>query len=216
MQGQDSRTSALVDRVFPEPKREAKVPTRTDDEWAAMVRRDLAKTVSGIVAAGRHLAEWKADTTHGDFLALVEETTTLTPRTVQMLMRIGRHPVIRKAQHASLLPPHWTTLYELSRMDEQQLGQAIGDDRITPELQRKDAKAIVRQYRDEIDDAATQPSEPTEINGSDPTVGIQLDKILKRFRRHIRDAIDQLSGDDRTAAITMLREELASLEGNGS
>src|SRR5690242_534661 len=38
------------------------------------------------------------------------------PHTARRLMAVAQHPVIAKGTHASLLPPSWTTLYELTRL----------------------------------------------------------------------------------------------------
>ena len=120
---------------------------RTPQEWGALVRADLARSVEGFVAAGRHLAEAKACLPHGEWLPWVERELPIGPSAVQQLMALAEHPVIANTDHGQYLPGSWRSLYELSRLDPPQLEAAIADGRVTPELERKQAKALVAEYR---------------------------------------------------------------------
>ena len=42
------------------------------------------------------------------------------------------------------MPPSWTTLYELTKLDDDPFDQKLHDDNINPEMQRKD---VARQNR---------------------------------------------------------------------
>lgn len=127
------------------------VEHRTPDEWADVVRADLARSVGGIVAAGQHLNEAKRTTFarlgHGEWLDWVDRELPVGPRTAQRYMKLADHPVLSNATHASHLPPSWDTLVTLSQLDEPALQRAITDGRVTPELQRKEARAVVAEYR---------------------------------------------------------------------
>lgn len=124
---------------------------RTPDEWAEVVRADLARSVEGIVAAGQHLAEAKATTFanygHGDWLDWVARELPIGPRAAQHHMQLARHPVIANAIHGSHLPASYRTLAELSRLEPPQLEAAIEAGRVNPDLEQKQARALVAEYR---------------------------------------------------------------------
>jgi hypothetical protein len=77
----------------------AAVTPRPVDEWARIIAEDLTRAVAGVIAAGRHLQEAKAEVEHGDWLPLLERLK-IGERTAQMLMRIA-------ANEALADPNHW-------------------------------------------------------------------------------------------------------------
>lgn len=109
--------------------------------WALRVRPHLDAAAEHIVAAGRELIDAKAALAHGDFGALLAELG-LTPRTAQRFMSIARHPVLANTTHASHLPAAWTTLFELSRVPEEVLAEAVEDGRVHPGMRRQEAVAL--------------------------------------------------------------------------
>ena len=68
-------------------------------------------------------------------------------RTAQRLMAIAGNPVIANAAHASLLPPSWGTLYELTKLPSVQLEAKISDGSINPRLERRDVAALLPNAR---------------------------------------------------------------------
>jgi hypothetical protein len=46
-------------------------------------------------------------------------------RTAERYMAVAAHPLLSKATHGSSLPPSWRTLYDLSRLPEPTLRQAL-------------------------------------------------------------------------------------------
>ena len=57
-------------------------------------------------------------------------------------MAVSSHPLISNATHTSLLPSSWRTLYELTRLPDDVLRDALADGRIGPDSQRADLKDI--------------------------------------------------------------------------
>jgi len=123
------------------------VERHTAEEWGAVVRADLGQAVAGFIAAGQHLAEAKRQILHGEWESWVRRECGISERTAQTLMQIARHPVLAKAQHAALLPPAWYTLYELSKLVPPLLEAAIDAGDVHPELERKQAAALVIEYK---------------------------------------------------------------------
>ena len=77
----------------------AAVTPRPIDEWAQIIAGDLTRAVAGIIDAGRHLQEAKADVDHGDWLPLLKRLK-IGGRTAQMLMKVA-------ANEALADPNHW-------------------------------------------------------------------------------------------------------------
>ncbi len=121
---------------------------RTLDDWAELVRGDLTGAVEGLVAAGRHLTEAKAQHP-GTFVAWLESGAVgIGPRHAQRLMVIAGAVSELDATHCVALPAgDSTALYELARLDPTDLEAAIGAGQVTPDMSRKDAKALVARYR---------------------------------------------------------------------
>lgn len=85
---------------------------------------------------------------HGEWLPWIERELPVKKSTVEMLIAIGRHAVLQNSQRVgNLLPASYSALYELSRLDAPVLEAAISDGRVTPDLERKQAKALVAEYR---------------------------------------------------------------------
>jgi N6-adenosine-specific RNA methylase IME4 len=119
-----------------------------------MVRDDLARPVPAIVAAGQHLAQAKVALGYGAWLPWIERELPIVPRTVEIYIRIGAHPTLADPIHGSILPTSRNALWELARMDGSPvpavtplLNQAIADGRVTPDMERKHALALVAEYR---------------------------------------------------------------------
>jgi hypothetical protein len=123
------------------------VDDRTPDEWASLVRSDLGQAVAGFIAAGRHLVQAKMSIRHGGWEQWVKTAVGISPATARMLMELARHPAIANRQHANDLPPSWTTLYELSQLEPDLLEAAIQSGAVHPQLERKEAKALVIEYK---------------------------------------------------------------------
>lgn len=123
------------------------IESRTPDEWAAVVRRDLGQAVAGFVAAGRHLIDAKTQIPHGGFTDWVTNQVCISGAKANMLMELARHPALANPYHGKDLPPSWRTLYELSQLDPPLLEAAIEAGRVHPELERKQARALVVEYK---------------------------------------------------------------------
>ena len=103
----------------------------TAEAWAARIAPHLTAAADAIVAAGRELIEAKAAVPHGAFGACVE-LLGLTPSTARKFMAIANNPAITNRSQGSDLPGSWTTLYELSRLDPDELRACEGTTRSSP------------------------------------------------------------------------------------
>ena len=113
--------------------------------WADRITDCWRQSVEAIIDTGRLLSEAKSALGHGTFSKLIHEELPFSARTAQRLMAIASDPRLTDATHVSLLPPHWGTLYELTRLDDGQFAHRIADGTIRPDMDRKDIATAVRQ-----------------------------------------------------------------------
>jgi hypothetical protein len=119
----------------------AAVTPRPIDEWAQIIADDLTRAVAGIIAAGRHLQEAKAEVDHGEWLPLLQRLK-IGERSAQMLMRIAKNEVLGNPNHWFALPTSWRTLYELATLSPEFVKAKIADGAITPEITREEVRAL--------------------------------------------------------------------------
>ena len=122
--------------------------------WAAEIIKAWQSSLHGIFATGRTIAEAKESLPHGEFIAMIESDLPFGRRTAHRLMTIAEDQRLTDGTHASHLPPHWGTLYELSKLDNDDFAARIADGTIHAEMQRKDIGNIIKKEAREQREAA--------------------------------------------------------------
>lgn len=117
--------------------------------WAPRINAEWRKSVEGIIGVGRQLIEAKAACEHGEFLRLfkgnagaVNEPVPFVRETAERLMIVAGNSHLSNAAHAQHLPASWSTLYELSKLDDEQIIAGIKSGEITPDMTRSEAAAL--------------------------------------------------------------------------
>jgi hypothetical protein len=90
----------------------------TKSEWAKRIRACWQQSVHSILETGGLLRQAKLALGHGGWTAMVERELPFDIRTAQRLM-VAADSRLTNAAHAPLLPPHWMTLYELHKLDDE-------------------------------------------------------------------------------------------------
>src|ERR1043165_7534490 len=127
----EAGSTALVPAVeaLPEPETAADFAERISSCWR--------KTFEAIVEAGQWLIRAKAKLDHGEFQPMIESQLPFGPRTAQKLMAIAQdNRMVANATHASLLPPRYDTLYELTKLDNETFEARLADGTIRPDMER--------------------------------------------------------------------------------
>ena len=106
-------------------------------EWVARISACWRASVEAILEVGRLLTEARSALGHGEWEGMCERELPFTPRTAQMLMAIAKDPRLSNPKHVSLLPPAWGTLYELTKLDDDQFEEKVADGTIWPDMQRQ-------------------------------------------------------------------------------
>jgi hypothetical protein len=152
--------------------------------WTEKIRPHLAGAVEHIVAAGREFMAAKDALPHGEFGALCE-SLGVTTRTAQRFMAIARHPVLSDPTRASHLPASWSTLAELARLEEVEATDAVDAGKITPKLDRSDARIIVAEYVTNRDQEEPRDNEGDENLPERVELGVRSKRRKQEFGVHL-------------------------------
>lgn len=119
------------------------------DYWAPRINAEWRKSVEGILNAGRQLIAAKGACEHGEFLRLfkghenaVGEPVPFGERSAEMLIAISSNKVLSNPNHGSDIPASWRSLYELTKLDDEQIVAGIKAGEITPDMTRAEASAL--------------------------------------------------------------------------
>jgi hypothetical protein len=138
--------------------------TASAHEWAARISACWRASFEGILETGRLLAAAKAALQHGDFGKMIEADLPFKANTAQRLMAIAADERISNAAHAPLLPPVWSTLYELTKLDDDQFEAGIAKGVIRPDMERKEvingARSIMGSRHEPDDSLDYFPTPP--------------------------------------------------------
>lgn len=172
--------------------------------WASRICTQLGKSVEAIIDVGRLLLKAKADLAHGEWGRLFDDK--LVPfgqETARQLMTIAQHPVLSNSKHAWNLPPAWTSLYELTKVEPKRLTAAFKDGVITSDMKRSDVHALLPPSK-------RQPPKPTREDPDtlDRTPG---SKLYFRIALILSDELDALSPEDREDVLSMLDQTISEL-----
>jgi hypothetical protein len=111
--------------------------------WIGEIAKRWQGLVIDFIEIGNCLLQAKYDLPHGDFEAMVESDLPFGPRTARMLMAVAAHPILSDRNHGSVLPASWRTLYELTKLPEPALLEAINRGDVTADMQRKDVRKLL-------------------------------------------------------------------------
>ena len=145
------------------------VTVSTDrNQYAEEFNGFLRNSVQTIIEAGRTLVKAKEALAHGEFTDMLEHDLLVGPRTAQKLMAVGQDERLTNTNIWTHLPPTWTTLYELTRLDDKTLEMAAKDGTINPDMLGKDAKALnpVNQRQKEQDGERRAMKAPSDVHSA--------------------------------------------------
>ena len=118
---------------------------RLNDQWD----RIRLTAVEGFVQLGRDLHKAKADLEHGYFQTMIETDLKFKPNTARIFLRIATWATqnVSNAHVLKLLPPDYTTIDKVTRLDEITFKRLVKDRTIYPSLQRNEIAKILRILR---------------------------------------------------------------------
>ena len=84
---------------------------------------------------------------HGEFGRMIASQLPFRANTAQRLMAIVADERLSNAAHAPLLPSSWSTLYELTKLNDEEFNARIDDGTICPDMGRRDIATHVKAAR---------------------------------------------------------------------
>jgi hypothetical protein len=134
--------------------------TRGWKVFANLINTSWRKGAEAFVQTGRYLIEAKEELDRDQYNSLIKLKLAFDESVAKKLICIARKSVL--GAHVHQLPPCWSTLYELSQLEDKVLEAKLADGTIHPGMQRKDATALRRGDEDdtegETSDSQTEPS----------------------------------------------------------
>jgi hypothetical protein len=124
-------TRAALARLQPQPGADHHV-------WAARITACWRASVEAILEVGRLLIAAKEALPHGQFGPMIKSELPFTESTAQRLMTIAADQRLSNPAHVQHLPPSWGTLYELTKLPDDEFEAKISDGTIRPDMMRRD------------------------------------------------------------------------------
>jgi hypothetical protein len=109
--------------------------------WIDRINAAWHKAATAYIDIGNLLIDAKKTVPHGDWADLLGKLD-FDKRTAQKLMEIARDERLSNPSHVTLLPKHWTTLYELSKLPDAEFERALNEGAITKNTQRAEVKKL--------------------------------------------------------------------------
>ena len=141
-----------------------------------------------ILETGKLLVQAKAKLQHGEFENMVERDLPFSPRWARMLMVVAAHPRLSNRKHASVLPASAATLYELTKLEDEEWQQAEEEGLIRADVQRKDINAFRKRLKGEPEDP--KPFKDTGV--AEMQLMNYLDKFIRRWPRKEMESLSKI------------------------
>ena len=109
---------------------------RTRAEWAEHITEAWRASLAEVLATGQRLIEAKGALPHGEFGAMIEQDLPFGASTGRRLMAIAKDKRLSDRAHVHVLPPAWGTLYELTKLSDDDFKRAAADGVIRPDVER--------------------------------------------------------------------------------
>jgi hypothetical protein len=172
--------------------------------YAAAINAEWRKSVEGILEVGKLLIQAKKQCEYGEFLRLfkghedaVSEPVPFCRESAFKLIAVAEHEVLANVAHVQHLPQSWGTLYELAKLEGQQIIAGIKAGEITPDMTRAEASSL---RADPID----KPDRELCV------------VVAEAFRSVYAKYSQKLDGDSRSYVIERLETLLELLKQEGS
>ena len=103
--------------------------------YVQRISNSWRESVEKIIQTSHILVESEEQLSDVEFLDMVNQLP-ISQSTISKLLMIGKNSYL--PNKVEYLPPHWTTIYEISQLDEQQIDKGIVDGFINPSSTKKD------------------------------------------------------------------------------
>ena len=113
---------------------------QTEEAWALRINARWRKSIESYFETGDLLIDAKNTLPHGEFESMIATRLLFHPSTARRLMIIARDQRLRA--HVHDLPSSWGTIYELTKLSDDEFSSAIAQQVIRPDMLRGEADLI--------------------------------------------------------------------------
>ncbi len=154
----------------------ATTSTKNSDtrDYVARITVQLEKTIRGFIEIGRLLNEAHESLGRKRWLAMVTDELPFTRRTAEKLMKIATDQRLNNPHYMAKLPPHWTSLHELTLLNDEQLEYGFSENIIRPDAERKDITALKDWRPCEHQHSRNTAAQPGTFGGAASGVASQI------------------------------------------
>jgi hypothetical protein len=119
---------------------EAKIsPVKTLDHWTKTISGAWYRSIQSFLEVGRFIIEAEASLPDSEIRELRDKRLPFGPAVYSKLKTIAADPKLNDEENQKCLPSAYSTLYELSQLDETSFKSAIESGAINPSLTRLEA-----------------------------------------------------------------------------
>jgi hypothetical protein len=114
--------------------------TRSWNEWVTLINGAWRKAPEAYINTGKQLLAAKEELPRDEFESIIKLKLAFEASVARKLICIGANPII--CAHVHKLPPCWSTIYELTKLDYAVLQVAFENAAIHPKMKRKDVRVL--------------------------------------------------------------------------
>ena len=146
------------------------------------IQTSWQKTVLSVLQTAQMLHDYSSRSDWSDIQRQLSDRGIMSTQVISMMMGIARNPQLNDPKNIDLLPPAYNTLYNLSKLDEDEFRDHIKIGDISPSLRLED----VRKWRN------TSVKKKKSPRSQSITISIPSNE-LKHCKNDVVNAIDRLS-----------------------
>lgn len=137
----------------------------TRPEHAHRINDALRRKHSVIIEVGFYLIAARRELDHGEYEAMVREDLLCSTGDARKYRAIAQNRALANRSHANDVPPHYTTLYALSRIPPERLEVLIEDGVVHSKMQRAQAEELADN---ELGETPYRPKKPRRLQAETP------------------------------------------------
>lgn len=132
------------------------------EAWALRISARWRASIESIIETGQLLHDAKAALGHGEFEAMIARELPFSASTARRLMSIAEDKRLSNRAHAHVLPASWYTLYELTKLSDEEFDRALEQKIIRPDMERKEVELIRPTPHRERAETIPEPAESSD------------------------------------------------------
>ena len=190
--------------------------TEVIQSYVERITESLRESVEKILNTSQLLVESEDNLTEIEFVDLVS-LLPISQSTISKLLLIGRNKYLPTKTNS--LPPHWTTIYEISQLEETEFDDGVREGFINPSSTKRDIDLFRSRFTTNDDDTNDDDTNDDDTNVSTlGTIAIpssfdlnKLDELMNEVRElESRYGVEFKSDKSKRGLIGIRRKKLST------